>query len=249
MLATRDKIRLHGFNNLTKAVSFNLYAFFLARSESERRVCAAAIDEKFNANRITKVLRRVAEIIDADVLSVSAQDYEPHGASALLLMGERCGHVSVGAHLTKSHICAHTYPDWTDPKGICSFRIDIDVATCGAIVPLRALDFMLQSFDNDVIVVDYVVRGSTRDADGRRVYLDHSLRSIQDFIDPQILSSYHCEDLILQHQNIWRTKMRRDQLDAKRYFPEGVDPYTAVNRSAFEDLRREMAGIFHGWCT
>jgi S-adenosylmethionine decarboxylase len=260
----RDRISLQGFNNLTKVVSFNLYDFYVARSEEERQRYVQDIDEQFSASRITDILREIARIIDADVLSVSAQDYEPMGASSLVLMsdlghtqngghptasgaGPASGHASVGAHLTKSHLCAHTYPDWTDPKGICSFRVDIDIATCGTIVPLRALDYMFHSFENDVVIIDYVVRGFTRDAQGRRVYMDHTVKSIQDFIDPEIVRDYHCEDMVLQSENIWQTKMMRTKLNPSDFFPKGLDPSAPENQAALEDVRREMVGIFYGW--
>ncbi|MCA9635711.1 MAG: adenosylmethionine decarboxylase [Myxococcales bacterium] len=254
MSLLRDDVRLSGFNNLTKVVSFNLYDFFVARTERERLGYVAWIDEQFSAARITGILREIARIIDAEVLSVSDQDYEPHGASSLVLMSD-LGHgklkhstnSSVAAHLTKSHLCAHTYPDWTDPKGICSFRVDIDIATCGTIVPLRALDYMFESFENDVVIIDYVVRGFTRDAEGKRVYMDHVVRSIQDFISPEILANYHCEDLVLQNENIWQTKMIRTRLDPGEYFNADLDPTAPENRAALEDVRREMVGIFYGW--
>ena len=254
MCGQPDRITLQGYNNLTKVVSFNLYDFFVARTDEERRRYVAWIDEQFSASRITRILREIARIIDAEVLSVSAQDYEPQGASSLVLMSDlghgqvgTHGHTSVGAHLTKSHLCAHTYPDWTDPKGICSFRVDIDIATCGTIVPLRALDYMFHSFENDVVIIDYVVRGFTRDAQGRRVYMDHSVRSIQDFIDPQIVRDYHCEDMVLQSENIWQTKMMRTRLNPADFFPAGQDPASPGNLAALEDVRREMVGVFYGW--
>lgn len=260
MFGPRDRIALQGFNNLTKVVSFNLYDFYVARSEDERQRYVEDIDEQFSASRITDILREIARIIDAEVLSVSAQDYEPMGASSLVLMSDlghtqngghvqsgTGGHTSVGAHLTKSHLCAHTYPDWTDPKGICSFRVDIDIATCGTIVPLRALDYMFHSFENDVVIIDYVVRGFTRDAQGRRVYMDHTVKSIQDFIDPQILRDYHCEDMVLQSENIWQTKMMRTRLRPADFFPPHCDPEAPENLAALEDVRREMVGIFYGW--
>lgn len=256
MFGPRDRIALQGFNNLTKVVSFNLYDFYVARSEDERQRYVEDIDEQFSASRITDILREIARIIDAEVLSVSAQDYEPQGASSLVLMsdlghtqngGHPSGHTSVGAHLTKSHLCAHTYPDWTDPKGICSFRVDIDIATCGTIVPLRALDYMFHSFENDVVIIDYVVRGFTRDAQGRRVYMDHAVRSIQDFVDPAILRDYHCEDMVLQSENIWQTKMIRTRLNPADFFPPHCDPSAPANQAALEDVRREMVGIFYGW--
>ena len=240
----REPVRLSGFNNLTKIVSFNLYDFAVARTDAERDSYIQYLHEHFSGQRITDILAKIAEIIDAEVLSVSAQDYDPYGASSLVLMSD-LGHGSVAAHLTKSHLCAHTYPDVQDPKGICSFRVDIDIATCGTIVPLRALDYMFESFENDVVIIDYVVRGFTRDTEGNRVYMDHTVRSIQDFIDPEVLSEYECEDLALPAQNIWQTKMIRTDLDPKEYFAEGIDPFSPENRGVLELIKREMLGIYN----
>jgi S-adenosylmethionine decarboxylase len=251
------RVRLQGFNNLTKVVSFNLYDFAAARTDAERKRYIRYLHERFSGARITAILSKIAEIIDAEVLSVSAQDYDPWGASSLVLMsdlghtqllgksGERAN-FSVGAHLTKSHLCAHTYPDVLDPRGICTFRVDIDIATCGTIVPLRALDYMFESFESDVVMIDYVVRGFTRDTDGNRVYMDHTVRSIQDFIDPEVLAEYECQDLALPAQNIWQTKMIRTELNPAEYFAPGVDPDAAESRELLDLLRREMAAIFHG---
>jgi S-adenosylmethionine decarboxylase len=242
-----EAVRLQGFNNLTKVVSFNLYDFAAARTDAERERYIHYLHERFSGARITAILSKIAEIIDAEVLSVSAQDYDPWGASSLVLMSD-LGHeqlASVGAHLTKSHLCAHTYPDVLDPRGICTFRVDIDIATCGTIVPLRALDYMFESFENDVVIIDYVVRGFTRDTDGNRVYMDHTVRSIQDFIDPKVLAEYQCQDLALPAQNIWQTKMIRTDLDPREYFPPGVDPDAAQSRELLELIRGEMIGIFH----
>lgn len=262
MRSPHEKVRLQGFNNLTKVVSFNMYDFFVARTEAERMAYIQHIDARYSAERITKTLEEIARIIDADVLSVSKQDYEPHGASSLVLMSDigqsgitesdvaaakRACNKSVGVHLTKSHLCAHTYPDWLDPRGICSFRVDIDIATCGTIVPLAALDYMFEQFENDVVIIDYVVRGFTRDTDGNRVFLDHKVGSIQDYVNPQILESYHCEDLIMQRENIWQTKCLRTRLEPANFFPEGTDLRSDENAKAFEDVQREMAGIFYGW--
>lgn len=240
----REPVRLQGFNNLTKVVSFNLYDFVAARTDAERQSYVRYLHEHFSGARITEILNRIAGIIDAEVLSVSTQDYDPWGASSLVLLSD-LGHVSVGSHLTKSHVCAHTYPDVLDPRGICTFRVDIDIATCGTIVPLRALDYMFESFENDVVFIGYAVRGFTRDTDGNRIYMDHTVHSIQDFIDPAILAEYQCEDLAVPSHNIWQTKLLRTKLDPAGYFAPGVDVDTPGNRAVLEDIRREMTGVFN----
>ena len=53
---------------------------------------------------------------------------------------------AVVAHLDKSHITVHTYPESNPVTGISTFRADIDVSTCGRISPLRALNYLIHSF-------------------------------------------------------------------------------------------------------
>lgn len=246
---SRDRIQLRGFNNLTKGVSFNLYDFVIARNAAERASYLALLQERFDGRRITAILREIAAILDAEVLSVSDQDYDPYGASSLVMLRDlaHVGHTSVGVHLDKSHLCAHTYPDVDDPRGVCTFRVDIDISTCGTIVPLRALDHMFASFESDVVIIDYAVRGFTRDSAGARVFMDHEVESIRDWIAPAILADYQCEDLALPAHGIWQTKLLRTRLDEAGYFAPGVDPATDDNQRWLERVRHEMAAVFHGW--
>jgi S-adenosylmethionine decarboxylase len=246
--------KLVGFNNLTKALSFNLYDFCVARNEVERLSYVKYIQEKYNAERVTSILKGICGIIEAKVLAVSDQNYEPWGASSMVLMSDIAGSGTSpdtpafkAMHLDKSHICAHTYPDFHGGGTICSFRIDIDIATCGDITPLRALNYMMENFDNDVVVIDYVVRGFTRDSSGRRVFRDHEVKSIQDFISPELIKDYHCVDLSLESENIWQTKMLRLNQDVQTYFASKVDPTDPQVQKHMSEINREMRGILHNW--
>jgi S-adenosylmethionine decarboxylase len=251
---SKGKRQLQGFNNLTKMVSFNLYDFVVARTDDERESYRTWLDANFRAEKITSILRKVAEIIDAEIISISDQDYQPVGASSVILVSdagfardEAAGRIGIGAHLDKSHLCAHTYPDWTDPSGVCSVRLDINVATCGDIIPLRALDYLLRTLSNDVVIIDYVVRGFTRDPSGKRVYMDHEMRSIQDYIGHEIKTRYDFQELVLQNEHIWQTKMIVKHLEPAAFFKPGTDPTTEDNRKALEAVRREMNGVYYGW--
>ena len=255
-LVGEDKIKLAGFNNLTKALSFNLYDFCVARNEADRKSYMDYVATRYSADKITQVLKGICDIIEAQVLAVSDQDYDPWGASSLVLMSDIKGGGATGPenlrkqtamHLDKSHICAHTYPDFTESGSVCSFRIDIDIATCGEISPLRALNYMFENFDSDVVVIDYVVRGFTRDAKGKRVFMDHKVKSIQDFIDEKILQDYFCIDLARQSDNIWQTKMLRTTQDVPEYFPDPVDPTDPEVIKHMETINREMRGILQMW--
>lgn len=245
-VAPKEKVKLQGFNNLTKQLSFNLYDFCIARNESERQSYIKYVSDRFSAKKVTEVLTGICDIIEAKVLAVSDQDYVPWGASSLILMSDMKG-AGVSMHLDKSHICAHTYPDFHAGGTICSFRVDIDISTCGQISPLSALNYMFRKFDSDVVVIDYVVRGYTRDESGKRIYMDHALRSIQEYIDQKTLDDYHCVDLTLQSDNIWQTKMLRMRQDTPTYFRDPVDPNAQDIQAYMKTINREMRGILHGW--
>ena len=153
-LTPKETIELHGFNNLTKSLSFNMYDICYTRSKEEREAYVKYIDEQYSAERLQTILTHVSDIIGAHVLNVASQDFEPAGASVTLLVSE--GPVedapsehfeespgplpeSVVIQLDKSHITVHTYPEYHPDEGISTFRADIDVSTCGEISPLKAL--------------------------------------------------------------------------------------------------------------
>lgn len=242
-----------GFNNLTKALSFNLYDLAVALNEEERASYIRYIDERYSAKQMEALLIRIAEIIDAQVLNVNSKDFDPYGASVVLLMSDmkesaksslsQAAQSTIAIHLDKSHICAHTYPDSLDPMGICSFRVDIDIATCGSISPLHALDFMFQAFESDVVCVDYVVRGFARNAQSKKIYIDHEINSIQDFVSPLILKDYQTLDKNSPEHHTYQTTFCRKELDESTYFrnPKTVDPELIQEKMAL--IRNEMSAI------
>lgn len=246
-----EKMRLYGFNNLTKSLSFNIYDICYASSEREQLDYIAYIDEQYNSERLTKILCEVADMIGANVLNIAKQDYEPQGASVTLLLSEEHmlthGRDAV-AHLDKSHVTVHTYPEYHPQRSVVTFRVDIDVATCGTITPLKVLDYLIGSFDSDIISIDYKVRGFTRMMDGTKCFLDHDIRSIQDYIDSATLKRYDAVDINVYQSNMFHTKMLIKDLVLQNYLFK-VDSYelTPAQRLAIsDDIRREMIEIFQG---
>lgn len=247
------KIRLYGFNNLTKSLSFNIYDVCYARTQREQKDYVAYIDEQYNSERLTDILIHVTDMIGAHILNISKQDYEPQGASATLLIAEESmvphmeGETILG-HLDKSHVTVHTYPEYHPESAIATFRVDIDVATCGKISPLSTLDYLIGSFDSDIITMDYRVRGFTRDVDGEKVFSDHAMSSIQDYIAADTLRKYDAVDLNIYQYNLFHTKMLIKEIDIQNYL-FNTDAYELLPRKRLEiteGLRREMIEIFSG---
>ncbi len=246
-----EKIKLYGFNNLTKSLSFNIYDVCYAKTAREQKDYIAYIDEQYNSERLTSILVKVTEMIGAHVLSISSQDYDPQGASVTLLIAEESmipAGETIVAHLDKSHVTVHTYPEYHPDTSIATFRVDIDVATCGTITPLCILDYLIGSFDSDIITMDYRVRGFTRNVSGQKLFIDHRITSIQDYIDEATLRKYDAVDINVYDTNLFHTKMLIKEIDLQNYlFNKDVYELLPKERLAITNsLRKEMIEIFSG---
>ena len=262
MPTTLKRLRLHGFNNLTKTLSFNIYDVCYADSDSQREAYLSYIDDAYNARRLTAILTDVAEIIGANILNVARQDYDPQGASVTMLISEEpvaAGQLSnfakpgplpdaVVAHLDKSHITVHTYPETNPATGISTFRADIDVSTCGRVSPLRALNYLIHSFESDVVIIDYRVRGFTRDVKGRKHFIDHNISSIQNYLSRDTKDRYQMVDVNVYQENLFHTKMvlKQFRLDDYLFCIEEKDLEERDRGRIHRLVRRELSEIFYG---
>ena len=246
-----EKLKLYGFNNLTKALSFNIYDVCYAKTAREQKDYIDYIDEQYNAERLTGILTTLTDMIGATVLNIARQDYEPQGVSVTLLIAEDSmlpRSQTQLAHLDKSHVTVHTYPEYHPETCIATFRVDIDVATCGEITPLSTLDYLIGSFDSDIITMDYRVRGFTRDVNGKKLFLDHPVTSIQDYINPEILRRYDAVDINVYAASLFHTRMMIKEPDLQNYlFKTDIYELPPLTRlEIMNNLRREMIEIFNG---
>lgn len=260
----KRQLKLYGFNNLTKTLSFNLYDICYAISPEHSREYIEYVDEEYNAERLTRILTDVAKIIGANILNIAMQDYDPQGASVTILIAEEESRVegrtdinkespgplpeAVVAHLDKSHITVHTYPESHPDKGVSTFRADIDISTCGQISPLKALNYLIHSFSPDIAVIDYRVRGFTRDLDGRKLFMDHKINSIQNYITSKTRSLYQMIDVNVYQDNIFHTKMILKEFDLDNYLfgTAAQDLKTREKNRIKQQIKKEMMEIFTG---
>jgi len=265
------KIRLHGFNNLTKTLSFNIYDVCYASSDSQIKEYMEYIDEAYNSDRLTHILTEVANVIGANVLNIAKADYDPLGASVTILISEEGSPMpfnasdtasnneeaptvlptqypgAVVAHLDKSHLTVHTYPENHPHYGISTFRADIDVSTCGMISPLKALNYLIQSFESDIVTMDYRVRGFTRDTNGTKHYIDHDITSIQNFISRDTKKKYRMVDVNVYEENIYHTKMMLRDFNLNSYLLNVASENLDLDQRASIErrLKEEIEEIFY----
>jgi S-adenosylmethionine decarboxylase len=84
------------------------------------------------------------------------------------------------------------------------------------------LNFLIHSFDSDVLSIDYRVRGFTRDIEGTKHYMDHKMSSIQKFISKEIINDYIAIDVNNYQEKLFHTKMMRTKVDLDHYLFGGA---------------------------
>ena len=260
-LTVKSKLKLHGFNNLTKTLSFNIYDICYAETPQDQQAYVEYINKEYNAQRLTQILTEVVDIIGANILNIASQDYEPQGASVTILISEEPVTPTdsqieespgplpeiILAHLDKSHITVHTYPEIHPVSGIATFRVDIDVSTCGVISPLKALNFLIHQFDSDIVTVDYRVRGFTRDVEGKKHFIDHEINSIQNYLSDDTYDAYQMTDVNVYQENLFHTKMLLKNFELDNYlFGDATSNLSSEQRAQVtERVKHEMLEIFY----
>ncbi len=155
---------------------------------------------------------------------------------------------AIQAHLNTSHVSVHTFPESHPSRSISTFRVDIDVSTCGRVTPLVALDYLIGNFESDIITIDYRVRGFTRNTAGTKLFNDYPVRSIQDFISVETLDDYNTMDVNVYHSNLYHTRMILREIDLDRYiFNRDVHEICESEQAEIRQaLEREMLEIYNG---
>ena len=138
-------------SNITKSLSLNSYWLC---TTTDREEYLSEIDKQYNGTKLEELITNVSNLIDSSILYTIRHNFSPHGASAAALIAE-------------SHIAIHTYPDHHPTKPLGVFRIDIDISGCGKVSPLNSLDYLLQTLDSHLMVIDYRERGFSYGDNGK----------------------------------------------------------------------------------
>ncbi len=138
----------------------------------EKRVNVAnfdRIDRHFSASHLEFMLQRLAKLLGAEILSQSSVHFSPRGASAAFIVGQSN---TTLFHLDKSHLACHTYFEQSDESEWQSFRLEIELSTCGDLPTEKILACISSDYNFDALLVDCQHRGFWRDRNGCLTLMD-----------------------------------------------------------------------------
>ena len=117
----------------------------------------------------------------------------------------------------KSHVTVHSYPESHPDNGISTFRLDIDVSTCGHISPLKALNYLIHSFDSDIVTMDTGCVALPATSTAKSCSFDHDITSIQDYLAEDTKHAYQMIDVNVYQENMFHTKMLLKNFELDNY--------------------------------
>ena len=98
------------------------------------------------------------------------------------------------------------------------------------------------------MAIDYRVRGFTRDINGKKLFIDHKINSIQNYISKETRDEYQMDDVNVYQHNIFHTKMILKEFDLDNYL-FGTAKKELINsekKKIKQRLKKEMNEIFSG---
>ena len=97
------------------------------------------------------------------------------------------------------------------------------------------------------MVIDYRVRGFTRDVEGHKLFIDHDINSIQNYIPESVQDVFQMIDVNVYQENIFHTKCKLKKFDLNNYL-FGYKEDTLSEEEKIEitkKLKKEMDEIFY----
>lgn len=124
----------YDFNNIQKNLSLNLYF--------------SKDKDVFSFKELEILNKEIVEKLNCNIISTSGKDFEPQGSSLVCFLENK-----LVSHLDKSHLSFHTY--FTKQE----IRVDLMISTCGNIIPLNILKFIIEKLKPITLEIDYFERG------------------------------------------------------------------------------------------
>jgi len=245
---TNTKIKLHGFNNLTKSVCLCFYRLHYVDTPESQHLYDSMIAKHFNADVLSALLQQVSEKIGGNILNTTCQNYQPQGASVTMMIAEDETPKSIEQtapsqemiksivnHLDKRHLCIHTYPETQSVNGINIFRADIEISTCGIISPLKAANLIIEYFNAELVTIDYRVRGVTKDINGRKHYIDEDITSIVSHLSSETLNTYQSSDENSPGNNSFSTRLKKREVELNDVlFNKNISSLSAIELNSLK---------------
>ena len=178
------------------------------------------LNEKYNTTFLIKLLEETADAIGARVLNVSSEKYDPLGTSVALLLAdvgnpehsEKLETNTLLGHLDKSHLTVHTYPQLHHETGLCSLRLDLDLATCGTISPLTTLPLLFSNITCDLVTIDFRIRGYQPSVGGQLDFGSNEVMSIADYLPENSQQQFQITETNVPEILVYHTRMMRKNI-------------------------------------
>lgn len=233
-------LQLMNFDNLSKTLTCCIYTMCYTDTEHSKKEFIEYINRTYSSTKIKDILEKISNIINANILYITEYDYIPYGASVNILTSDsQIDNKKMCAHLDKSHIAVHTYPEISKETKVSYVRIDLEISSCGNISPLDSLETVVEYFNPDIFIYDFKIRGVTKTKEGvRRYSYDNLKKNIRTFNKKQ---AYRYQ--IIKCGRYQSNGLEISMLKKKIKYADCLDRKDEINIDMFDSIYREAKKI------
>ncbi len=196
-------LKLYKFNNLNKNINICLYNIYYINNIIEFKKYNQYINNILNSKKIIKILNKICKSINCKIIYINKKKY-CNGINIYILINDNINNkITISYNINYIYFNIYTY----NYNNIYFFKIDINIYTCSIKNPLKSINYIINKFKSNIIVIDYKIRGYNLDINNKKIFLDHKINSIQNFISKNIKKKYDIIDINIYQENIFYTKM------------------------------------------
>ncbi len=217
------KININNFNYLTKNLNILFYKFKYISNNKEKYKYFNYFNKKYNYKKLNKIIINISNIIKIKILNLSFQKYYYKKNNIKKIINNKYKKnkklyiKTILVHLDKCYIYIFIYLKLNNINKLSFIEINFKISNFNKNNPLKLLNYLINIFNEDLIIIDYKIRGIIKN---KKKYIElrkKKISSIKNYINKKIKKMYDILDVNIYQEYIFYTKMTIKKINISKY--------------------------------
>ncbi len=221
------KIKLYKLNNSVNKLNLYIYKLKYISNNEELYNYIEYINKKYNYNKLLYVLKNIINSIKTKknkIFKINHYIKKYNIKKIIKIKKKNILLNNILLYFKKDFF--YIYTDLKYKKNIFYFKIDIEIHINNDISFLNSINYLINKFNSDIIIIDYKIRGFN--ISNKKIFNNFKFNSIQNFINKDIKKKYDLFDINLYKENIFNTKIIIKEINLKKYL---LNKYNIKNKN------------------